>query len=129
MLNHAIVPLLCAALANCGANPSANRYEASSTEEIAAYKRVSPPFRPGTRFVVSQGAFGPDTHAETGNEYLWDLDVPYGTTVLAIESGVVLWATENGEVGGCDRRFNDLVPGGVLVQGRTYVVADADGPR
>jgi hypothetical protein len=50
---------------------------------------VKLPLAPGTRFVISQGAFGRDTHNQKGIEYRWDFDVPYATPVLAVEGGTV----------------------------------------
>lgn len=44
---------------------------------------VGLPFAPGTAFTVSQGAFGVKSHSKPGNEYNWDLAVPFGTSVRA----------------------------------------------
>ena len=65
-------------------------YEHASEELKANFKRVGFPLPSGTKTVVSQGAFGDYSHNEKGNEYNWDLDVPYGTPVIAVENGVVL---------------------------------------
>lgn len=71
-------------------------------------RHVRLPFSPGTKFVISQGPFGKASHSESGNEYQWDFDVPYGTPVLAVESGTVIdvWTPKGG--GGCDPKFKDF---------------------
>ena len=67
------------------------------------------PLPPGTRFYISQGAFGIYTHHDEGHEYTWDFDVPYGTPVLAVGDGTVIAITEQHEDGGggCDPRYSD----------------------
>jgi murein DD-endopeptidase MepM/ murein hydrolase activator NlpD len=77
-------------------------YEGASAKAAKDFKQVSLPFRAGTSFTVSQGAFGLTSHHEPGNAFSWDFDVPYGTDVLAVEAGRVIevWAPNQG--GGCD---------------------------
>jgi murein DD-endopeptidase MepM/ murein hydrolase activator NlpD len=83
---------------------------------------VGLPFAAGTEFTVSQGAFGPNTHDEPGLQYRWDFDVPYGTAVLAVQSGRVLSVFESGQPGGCDRSLNTS-PNNVLVEHADGTVA------
>jgi murein DD-endopeptidase MepM/ murein hydrolase activator NlpD len=82
-------------------------YERSTPAERAAFKKVRVPLPAGTRFVISQGAFGAYTHHDEGHEYTWDFDVPYGTPVLAVGNGRVLSVWEPDTGGGCDPRYND----------------------
>jgi murein DD-endopeptidase MepM/ murein hydrolase activator NlpD len=56
---------------------------------------------------VTQGAFGSASHDEPGNEYSWDLAVPYGTEVLAAEAGEVIGVWTPGRGGGCEARWAD----------------------
>jgi len=86
---------------------SNNPYTDASDEVITSYKEVSLPLLPGTQFYLSQGAFGKYTHHDPGEEYKWDFDVPYGTPVIAVESGVVLSVWEPKTGGGCDPRYNE----------------------
>ncbi|MFL5814657.1 MAG: M23 family metallopeptidase [Bdellovibrionia bacterium] len=65
------------------------------------------PLAEGTRFEISQGAFGRSTHNDPGHEYTWDFDVPYGTKVLAVEAGKVIQIWEPNSGGGCDPKFNN----------------------
>lgn len=64
------------------------------------------PLLSGTPFAVRQGAFGPGSHAERGNEFQWDLEVPLGTPVISVDDGVVidLYQPENPK-GGCDPAY------------------------
>lgn len=91
----------------CASSLNKNTYEDSTPTQIANYKKVRLPFLKNTKFVISQGAFGTKSHMERGNEYSWDFDVPYGTPVVSVESGVVLevWEPNNG--GACDKKFSD----------------------
>lgn len=72
-----------------------------------SFKEVGLPFEPGTAFFVHQGPFGEASHSVPGVGYAWDLDVPYGTSVLSIEAGTVLEVHEPGGPGGCDSRFSE----------------------
>lgn len=82
-------------------------YETASKTEIDTFKLVGLPLASGTKFWISQGAFGTNTHNEPGNEYHWDLDVPYGTDVIAVEDGVVFWVWEpDDDGGGCDPKYS-----------------------
>jgi murein DD-endopeptidase MepM/ murein hydrolase activator NlpD len=85
-----------------------NSYENASLAERNLYKRVFLPLPPKTQFTVSQGAFGSRSHHEGGNQYSWDFDVPYGTQVVAVQSGKVIEAWEPKQGGGCDSKFIDL---------------------
>jgi murein DD-endopeptidase MepM/ murein hydrolase activator NlpD len=97
--------LLLALLLAC--SRKANPYEDASAADRAQFKRVRVPLPSGTSFYVSQGAFGKATHAEKGNEYQWDFDVPYGTPVVAVEDGQVIDVWEPRKGGGCDAKFSD----------------------
>jgi hypothetical protein len=99
-----------------------NPYELASSETRTGFEHVGLPFASGTEFTVSQGAFGPNTHDEPGLQYRWDFDVPYGTAVLAVQSGRVLSVFESGQPGGCDRSFNTS-PNNVLVEHADGTVA------
>lgn len=50
-------------------------YESASMDQRSQFKRAILPFSPGTKFEISQGAFGKQSHSEPGNEYSWDFDV------------------------------------------------------
>jgi murein DD-endopeptidase MepM/ murein hydrolase activator NlpD len=104
MLRAACLAL--ALLAGCAHGP-ANPYESASTIERSSFKPVRIPLPSGTRFRISQGAFGRYTHHDPGHEYTWDFDVPYGTPVLSVEDGDVLFVWEPPGEGGCDPKFND----------------------
>lgn len=80
-------------------------YETPSSPVKQEYKEISLPFKTGTKFKVSQGAFGKKSHSEPGNEYSWDFDVPYGTSVLAIEAGRVIGVWEPNLGGVCNESF------------------------
>jgi murein DD-endopeptidase MepM/ murein hydrolase activator NlpD len=99
-----------------------NPYELASPETRTGFEHVRLPFASGTEFTVSQGAFGPNTHDEPGLQYRWDFDVPYGTAVLAVQSGRVLSVFESGQPGGCDRSFNTS-PNNVLIEHADGTVA------
>jgi murein DD-endopeptidase MepM/ murein hydrolase activator NlpD len=98
-----------------------NPYEGATPEQVSQFKRIRLPLTSGTRFVVSQGAFGKDTHDEKGIEYRWDFDVPYGTPVVSVEDGIVFGVHDSNE-GGCDVRFATM-PGSVLVRHSDGTVA------
>lgn len=85
-----------------------NPYEDATSSEMLSFLKVHIPFEAGTRFTISQGAFGTASHSEPGNEYSWDFDVPYGTDVTAVADGKVIevWQPEKG--GECDPRFASL---------------------
>jgi murein DD-endopeptidase MepM/ murein hydrolase activator NlpD len=114
--------LVAAALLVLAGCPRKNPYESAPPAVIAGWKRVKLPLGTGTRFVVSQGAFGLDSHSQKGIEYRWDFDVPYGTPVLAVESGTVLAVHEPHLGGGCDPKFSE-VPSSVLVEHADGTVA------
>lgn len=86
-----------------------NIYETASTEQALSFKLVGFPFAPGTKFWISQGAFGGNSHSEPGNEYHWDFDVPYGTEVVAVEGGRVFSVWEPDSEGGCDAKYSNDV--------------------
>jgi murein DD-endopeptidase MepM/ murein hydrolase activator NlpD len=90
----------------CRPKPT-NPYESASPEAIAGWKRVRIPLPAGTRFVISQGAFGRDTHSQSGIQHRWDFDVPYGTPVVAVEAGTVLAVPDVHVGGGCDAKFGE----------------------
>jgi murein DD-endopeptidase MepM/ murein hydrolase activator NlpD len=110
--------LVVASVLACRRDP----YLRASPAEVSTWKQVELPFPSGTSFHVSQGAFGhfpgfvrdlfvsesARTHAGKGEEYQWDFDVPFGTTVTAVEGGTVLsvWQPDRG--GKCnDPAYND----------------------
>lgn len=101
------IALIALTLASGCAHGPSNPYESSTSGEQARFKRVMLPFAPGTRFKISQGAFGWSTHHDPGHEYTWDFDVPYGTPVLSVEDGIVIGNYEPPGGGGCDPVFND----------------------
>jgi murein DD-endopeptidase MepM/ murein hydrolase activator NlpD len=88
----------------CATNP----YESATAEAAAGFLKVHVPFPPQTQFYISQGAFGRQSHDEIGNEFSWDFDVPYGTTVTAVREGTVLEVWEPRQKGGCDPKFSSL---------------------
>ena len=98
----------------CNRRPP-NPYETASPETIARWTRVRLPLPSGTRFLISQGAFGTDSHNQKGIEYRWDFDVPYGTSVVAVEDGTVIGVREPHQGGGCDPKFSE-VPNSILVK-------------
>ncbi|MBF0363715.1 MAG: M23 family metallopeptidase [Oligoflexia bacterium] len=83
-------------------------YESVSITTKQSFKKVFLPFSPGTRFLVSQGAFGKSSHSEPGNEYSWDFDVPFGTSVLAVEDGIVIDIRKPNAGSGCNYKFSDV---------------------
>lgn len=93
-----------ALFAGCAHAPT-NPYESASMSERALFKRVGLPFPSGVKTFISQGAYGKSSHRESGNEYNWDFDVPYGTLVVAVEDGVVIdvWKPAGGV--GCDPKY------------------------
>jgi murein DD-endopeptidase MepM/ murein hydrolase activator NlpD len=90
-----------------GACRRSTPYESSTPAERSGFKRVALPLNSGTRFTISQGAFGKNTHHDPGHQYTWDFDVPFGTPVLAVEGGTVLQVWEPNLGGGCDPKFNE----------------------
>jgi murein DD-endopeptidase MepM/ murein hydrolase activator NlpD len=113
--------VLVALLVIAGCRPK-NPYESAPPGAVAGWKRVKVPLASGTRFVVSQGAFGRDSHNQKGIEYRWDFDVPYGTPVLAVDDGTVLGVYEPHQGGGCDPKFSE-VPSSVRVEHADGTVA------
>lgn len=95
-------------LALWGCATPKNPYELAKPHEVKNFKQVMLPLRSGTPFKVSQGAFGQASHWEKGNEMSWDLEVPLGTEVIAVESGRVIeiWNPDHG--GGCDPKYMDF---------------------
>jgi murein DD-endopeptidase MepM/ murein hydrolase activator NlpD len=80
-------------------------YERGDFAASPRLRRSALPLASGTRFRVRQGAFGTSSHRETGNEFSWDLELPWGTPVLAVDGGVVLGLYRPEGGGGCDARF------------------------
>jgi murein DD-endopeptidase MepM/ murein hydrolase activator NlpD len=101
---------------------SRNPYESASAETVAHWKEVRVPLASGTKFYVSQGAFGRNSHSQMGIEYRWDFDVPYGTPVVAVDSGTVIAVREPHQGGGCDPKFSE-VPNSILVRNADGTVA------
>jgi len=85
-----------------------NPYEEANQKTTSSFKTVRLPFKEGTSFIVSQGAFGRNSHNEPGNEYNWDLSVPYGTEVIAIEGGKVIEVWQPRKGGGCEKKYSDV---------------------
>lgn len=85
-----------------------NPYQDSSPQDQLKFKKLPIPLPKGTPFTVTQGAFGKYTHSEPGNEYHWDLAVPYDTEVIAVEGGKVLGTFEPNKGGGCNPKFSNL---------------------
>jgi murein DD-endopeptidase MepM/ murein hydrolase activator NlpD len=92
-----------------------NLYESASTDTASRWKEVRVPLPSGTKFHVSQGAFGRSSHNQKGIEYRWDFDVPYGTQVVAADSGTVIAVREPHQGGGCDPKYSE-VPNSILVR-------------
>ncbi len=66
------------------------------------------PLASGTKFKVKQGAFGHSSHREPGNEFAWDLEIPWGTPILAVEDGTVFYSYQPANAGGgCDSKFSN----------------------
>lgn len=86
---------------------ASNPYVDASAAETARFKLVAVPLPSGTSFLLSQGPFGANTHHDPGESYKWDLDVPFGTPVVAVQAGTVLSVWEASTGGGCDPRFNE----------------------
>jgi len=92
----------------CATAPTQNAYDSATPEQIKSFKRERLPFPANIKLTVSQGAFGKKSHMEPGNEYSWDFDVPYGTSVVSVENGTVLEVWEPNGGGGCDPKFKDV---------------------
>jgi murein DD-endopeptidase MepM/ murein hydrolase activator NlpD len=106
LLNFFLLSML---LTSCStAAKKFNPYEDANTDEINSFLKVLLPIPPNTSFLISQGAFGEQSHDEPGNEYSWDFDVPYGTSVTAVADGEVIEVWEPNLGGGCDPKFSDL---------------------
>ena len=75
---------------------------------MLSFKKVYLPLPQGTKFLISQGAFGQKSHHEAGNQYSWDFDVPYKTLVTAVQSGKVLEVWEPKKGGGCDPKYSNF---------------------
>lgn len=84
-------------------------YSRGSSDDHLKYKRAIIPLRPTQTFEVTQGAFGRESHSESGNEYSWDFAVPFGTEVIAIESGRIIdiYRPKDAKPGGCDPSLAD----------------------
>ena len=91
----------------CSSLQKNNPYEAATLLQANQFKRTRLPFPPRTNFLISQGAFGRQSHIEQGNEYSWDFDVPLGTSVVAVEDGKVIDVWEPNLGGGCDEKYNN----------------------
>ena len=87
------ISILMLGFLGCSHTPSAlksNPYEPASLSERVNFRKVVIPLTLGTKFKISQGAFGCCTHNDPGYEYSWDFDVPYGTSVRSVEDGKVI---------------------------------------
>lgn len=104
------------------ATPGPTPYDSVDQMVREAYKKVALPFRPGTEFKISQGAFGQNSHNEPGNEYSWDFDVQLGTPVVAVQRGKVIGVWEPGKGGGCDPKFSSAAHN-VKIEHRDHTVA------
>ncbi len=98
-------------LAACTSNP----YQNATPDEVAGYKEAALPFTSGTKFYVSNSPY----HLKN-RHYSWEFDVPFGTSVHAIDAGKVIsvWEPEGG--GGCDQKL-------YLNKGHTVRVIHSDG--
>lgn len=102
-----VISLIILAVTGCTSIQKKNFYDAASPAQMVSFKRERLPFPTGIKFLISQGAFGKKSHAEPGNEYSWDFDVPYGTPVVSVENGTVLEVWEPTDGGGCDSKFSN----------------------
>ncbi len=86
---------------------SINPYTGATSSQIVKFIKVDLPFKKGTFFKISQGAFGCCTHNLPGYEYAWDFDVPYGTPVIAVNDGEAIQVYEPNQGGGCNKEYSD----------------------
>lgn len=84
-----------------------SQYETTDRYTLSSFRKVALPFPSGTHFFISQGAFGSASHAEPGNQYSWDFDVPLGTPVLAVEDGVVIDVHTPPGGSGCNAKYSN----------------------
>lgn len=82
-------------------------YERGEFKDSPRLRASGLPLAPGTPFTVRQGAFGKSSHREKGNEFSWDLEVPFGTPVHAVDDGVVMFVYQPAGGAGCDPQFAD----------------------
>lgn len=84
-----------------------NSYEKSPEHVRKHFLSSRVPLLKHQSFVISQGAFGKESHNEKGNEYSWDFQVPVGTSVISVKDGQVLsiWFPDKG--GGCDPKLSN----------------------
>jgi len=88
------------------ANFAWNAYENSTKKETLKFRKVNFPFKAGTKFYVHQGAFGVYSHYIFPSLfYSYDMDVPFGTEIVAIEPGTVIEVYEPNKGGGCEMKW------------------------
>jgi len=69
---------------------------------------LQPPFPAGESYPISQGFNGSSTHNTPDSEYALDIVMPVGTTILAVQAGVVMDIEEDFNKGGTDlKKFAD----------------------
>ncbi len=76
---------------------------------LSNYRKMRVPFKKGTSFIFPNGADLVRTPIpeKVGLRYLLDLNVPYGTPILAAENGKVIQVHEPKSRGGCDPSWED----------------------
>lgn len=91
------------------ANFAWNAYENATPKEASKFRKVNLPFKNGTKFYVHQGAFGVSSHYLFPSLfYSYDMDVPFGTEIIAIEPGTVIEVYEPNKGGGCEMKWSSL---------------------
>ncbi|GEM_PF-1843053 len=68
---------------------------------------ISPPFKVGKRFLISQGFNGAFSHKGRGNRYAIDVAMPIGESIIAVKSGIVADGQDSFSIGGAANYFLD----------------------
>lgn len=89
-----------------------NLYETASIGEITKFKKVSVPFKSGTKFFISNGAFARGKFHS--NRYCWDMTVPIETEVVSIDSGEVVFVNHFNKAHSDIKKLNEC--GSILIK-------------